>query len=216
MAACVVGRSSFYAMANGRGTNCPTGALFYTCAGNQFRGCCSTDPCQSMNGCEDTLIPTKITTLAPFTAQSTSETPTSKSSLFTSTAVWATTITSPPAAFTSTWAISTTPFPEGTLPRKLSEKLSVGLIAGLSVGIGVLAIASLGLFICRRWIGLSFDSSPGSEIREDTACLLPPAHVFELEGSSVCDRVNAGIHNGEASIATKSEGSDRTRQEMAG
>ncbi|KAF7630589.1 hypothetical protein F9C07_11300 [Aspergillus flavus] len=39
-------------------TQCPTGKSFYRCYKNNFRGCCSVDPCDLDDGCPDNDTPT--------------------------------------------------------------------------------------------------------------------------------------------------------------
>ncbi|KAB8207223.1 hypothetical protein P875_00095244 [Aspergillus parasiticus SU-1] len=39
-------------------TQCPTGKAFYVCNKNNFRGCCSVDPCDLDAGCPDNDTPT--------------------------------------------------------------------------------------------------------------------------------------------------------------
>ncbi|KAI1152495.1 hypothetical protein F4825DRAFT_308345 [Nemania diffusa] len=159
-------------MFQGRDADCPSGALFYTCAFNHFRGCCATDPCQSPDGCQDSETSTAAT---PFsTAQATSTTTISTSLLTAPTTTeWPTAMTLPGPT-----SIATSLIPSSTdTPLAKSKEVPVGLIAGLSVGAVVIAIASIGFFvsICRR------RRRPGQHI----CCPLPPVHVFELEGSSV-------------------------------
>ncbi|KAI1845690.1 hypothetical protein JX265_014075 [Neoarthrinium moseri] len=50
-----------------RSNDCPTGKLWYTCAANGFRGCCSVDPC-ALTGCPDTQSESNDSTSSGFSS----------------------------------------------------------------------------------------------------------------------------------------------------
>ncbi|KAI1166683.1 hypothetical protein F5B18DRAFT_26960 [Nemania serpens] len=163
-----------------RDADCPTGTLFYTCAINHFHGCCSTDPCQSKEGCKDILIPQHTTT--SFISEATATILISKSLFATSTAIWVTMATS--SIFTSTAAIASPSSTKTLLPTP--SRSAVGLIAGLSVGIGVVSIVALVLCIrLYRSRCLPTPSYVGEAQEKPVVYPPPPEQVFELEGSPV-------------------------------
>ncbi|KAI0976371.1 hypothetical protein F4678DRAFT_416828 [Xylaria arbuscula] len=201
----------------GRDAGCPDGTLFYTCAINHFHGCCSIDPCQSIEGCADTFsqLPQTTAVPSPIDAQATT--------ILASTTTWATVSTlsvstsstarTTSSLFAGSTTTSTSPA-ETSIPTQ-PKGPSIGLVAGLSAGVGILVLASLGLFIWRRRARCFPLPLSTPKVQKHTICPLPPAHVFELEGDSVYG-VGVETQYNNTSGGAKVEGPKEPRHEMAG
>ncbi|KAF0330481.1 hypothetical protein GQ607_002360 [Colletotrichum asianum] len=113
-------------------TACPGGSAFYVCSSNNFRGCCSQDPC-ALPSCPDTAP-----TPSPSTTSSFLTTP-STSFLSTSTALPSSSTTTSAGLQTAiTPAMSDTAKPNG------SHEAIPGVWIGLIIGLGIPLVACIG------------------------------------------------------------------------
>ena len=106
-------------MTNPDPNTCPSGTLFYTCAQNNFRGCCPFDPC-SKEGCEDN--DTQASTLSSTSSTTRSVPPPSRTST---------------AAISRTAATITTTATAASVP---SATLSPSTIALICVGAAIVVL----------------------------------------------------------------------------
>lgn len=130
---------SFVMYTLNRQTDCVDGFAFYVCSHNNFRGCCSTDPC-ALSNCPDVAI-------------SSSMSPTTLSlSIVTTSFGMSSTILFPPGVTTATTTTlsSVAPLASNSNMGNNGEEISPPWI-GLIVGLGLVAIIGIVfLTICMR------------------------------------------------------------------
>ncbi|KAH6646835.1 hypothetical protein BKA67DRAFT_580689 [Truncatella angustata] len=156
-----------------RDTECPANSQFYVCSLNNFNGCCSTDPCSSVEGCPESSRSSSTSLALPSTT-TLSAISTWIEPISTKTATTAPATSMPHSATATTPAASDTS-PEPPATSLLSLIIAVGALA-------ILVLALLGWIFRKRLIQLIHFRQ-----RTKTAKTQGPFSigVFEMEGAVI-------------------------------
>lgn len=159
-----------------RDTECPENTRFYVCALNNYRGCCSTDPCNSAHGC--VRYPGPSSDDAP-SAVGPDTTPsiTSSTNVPRETALPSSSSAAVPAPTEAPTPPLASPSHAGPTPT---------LIMSLSVAVGTITILVLVLLVWVFRARLARLLHFRRTSQTNRVAPPPPSHVFELDGQAVC------------------------------